>query len=62
MSTSAESAMRQVLARYRTAQIASREYDEGDAELDEAWRAAYLAHLSFDPTLARSTEGAPNEP
>lgn len=44
--------MAEVVNAYRRAQIASREHDEGDLEYDLAWREAYLAHVSFDPTLA----------
>jgi hypothetical protein len=43
-----------VLAAYRKAQIVSREFDEGDDEMEEAWHAAYLAHVAYDPSLNRS--------
>jgi hypothetical protein len=42
-----------LIALYRQAQIVSREFDEGDDEMEEAWHAAYLAHVAYDPTLSR---------
>lgn len=41
-----------VVAAVRQAWITARDFDEGDDELDQAWRTAYLIHAMYDPTLA----------
>jgi hypothetical protein len=45
-------AAERVLGAYRVAQIAAHEFDEGDEEMERAWRDARLAHVAYDPGVA----------
>lgn len=45
-----------VIASYRNAQIAAREFDEGDEEHEKAYREAWIAHVNHDPSLLPDPE------